>query len=257
MDYVARQLAIRPEHAERALRQLTDHLVSQTRRHQRVYVEGLGTFTFEDDILNFEPLGDLVAVANGEYEDLDPVTVKVSSPIARLAPRQRAAARRRLRRAIGAFVTFIAVAAATIVYLYSRDDSPLSALWPQSSVMEQTLPQEEPQPPPSAALQPAVLEPDLSGAAGSGLIDRLRGGYTVVIASFKDRAVAESEARRYREIVGDDAVPVDILRALQAETEWFRVSIGQVPTVDEALALKQRLPGLPESAWVIRIAQEG
>ena len=86
------------------------------------------------------------------------------------------------------------------------------------------------------------------------LIDRTRSGYTLVVSSRLRREEAEEEARRYRARLEDPALPISILVANVEGVLRYRVAIGQVAAVPEAVALRSRLSGiLPADTWVTRI----
>ncbi len=81
------------------------------------------------------------------------------------------------------------------------------------------------------------------------LLNRETGGYTLVIGSFDTPEQASILIDEYRELY--PTIPVDTLR--NHDNTLYRVAIGQVPTVSEALALKDRLTELPAQAWVLNI----
>ena len=94
--------------------------------------------------------------------------------------------------------------------------------------------------------------------AASGSIDRAQGGYTLVVASFLQRADAEAEAERYRQRLNDSSIPVDVIQGNDSGGRVrYRVAIGQVPTTEEAVALRTRLSAsLPSDAWPTRITPD-
>ena len=86
------------------------------------------------------------------------------------------------------------------------------------------------------------------------LIDRTRGGYTLVVSSWRRRGFAEDEARRYRARFEDPTLPISVLVANVGGVLRYRVAIGQVAGVPEAVALRSRLAAtLPADTWVTRI----
>ncbi len=280
VEIIARRLSIRPEEAAQALGKLSAQLLHQVRRHRRVHVSGLGTFKLDGDIIEFEPSKDLDALVNADFADLEPVRIKAPQPIARLrADRQRARQRRRPRAMWAVAGCAVLVAGA---FLLTREQLPLVNLLSRVNAPAQPMALEE-ESPPEVVFGNAVsdgvtsdVREDTTAASGSpsaedappasvqsaespepATIDEAQGGYTVVIASFRELVVAQSEASRYRALVQDPDVPVDVLRAAVDGTEQFRVAVGQVPTASEALALRSRLSALPESAWVRRIGIDG
>ncbi len=276
VEIIARRLSIRPEQAAQALDKVSSQLLQQVRRHRRVHVSGLGTFKLGGDIVEFEPSEELDALVNADFADLEPVRIKAPQPVARLrADRQRVRQRRRPR-AVWAVAGSVVVLAGA--FLLAREQLPLVNFLSRVNAPAQPMALEEESPPevvfgsavnddaasngredtiavsgstsaedaPPASVQSAELPEPVT-------IDESQGGYTVVIASFRELVVAQSEASRYRALIQDPDVPVDVLRAAVDGVEQFRVVVGQVPTANEALALMSRLGALPESAWVRRI----
>lgn len=98
-------------------------------------------------------------------------------------------------------------------------------------------------------------EPSSAAATSSdGPIDRAQGGYTLVVASSTQRDVADAEAARYRRRIDDASIPVDVLQGESNGVLRYRIAVGQVPTTEAAVDLKERLAAqIPESAWVTRI----
>ena len=80
------------------------------------------------------------------------------------------------------------------------------------------------------------------------------GGYTLVVASFDNRESAERVMNQMQTLVAETATPVGIMRS--QDGVWHRVSVGQVPTIDDALGLKEMLTMLPHDAWVLRITAD-
>ena len=85
-------------------------------------------------------------------------------------------------------------------------------------------------------------------------LDRNQGGYTLIVASFEDRAVAASEVDRTRMLISSPGIPVDIMRSRDGTK--FRVTVGQQPTIEDALSLREQLTMLPSSTWVLRITAD-
>lgn len=93
--------------------------------------------------------------------------------------------------------------------------------------------------------------------AEEGKINRTTGGYTLVVGSRGTRANADADAARVREALNDSSIPVDVLEGTANGTTRFRIGVGQVPTVDEAVALKQRLGNrITADAWVTSISSD-
>ena len=275
VELIADRLSIRPEQAAEALNRLSSHLLQQVLRDEHVYVRGLGTFRQQGDVIGFEPAEELNAQANADFAGLEPVTIRASRPAARPGARQHRAKRRRRAQAGWALAGFAVVLAAA--FLLVQEPSPFLNLLPENSSPQQTAAGEEQLPPEVITASAnndstAVLEADgiTAGAdaqsdrnlavssqslqlSGLRAIDPTRGGYTVVVASFRDPEVAQLEAGRIRALVQDTAVPVDVLTVWVEGLRQYRVSVGQVPSRGEALALRSRLGALPEDAWIRRI----
>ncbi|MCY3487659.1 MAG: SPOR domain-containing protein [Bacteroidetes bacterium] len=96
---------------------------------------------------------------------------------------------------------------------------------------------------------PAVETSPLPADPETPLLNRETGGYTLVIGSFDTPEQASILIDEYRELY--PTIPVDTLR--NHDNTLYRVAIGQVPTIPEALALKDRLTELPAQAWVLNI----
>ena len=80
------------------------------------------------------------------------------------------------------------------------------------------------------------------------------GGFTWVVASRRDRALAEQAAARFRERLGGQLVPVGVVGGTSGGQSRYRVGIGQVPDAAAANALRQRLGDvLPSDAWLLRL----
>ena len=112
-------------------------------------------------------------------------------------------------------------------------------------------------PPETPAETPPPETPAPTPPAAGQSIDPAQGGYTVVVASFARRAIAETEAERFRQQLNDPSTPVGVIQGDSRGRTWYRVAIGQVPTVEEAAALRARLASsLPEGTWVTPITSD-
>lgn len=277
VELIARRLSIRPEQAEEALDRLSAHLLRQVRRDGHVIVGGLGTFRQEGDAVGFEPAEELDALVNADFADLEPVTIYAPRPAPRpVATRHRVRRRGRTRAAWG-LAGFAVVLAGALFLMREQSPSPdfRSGLSPAEQAPasdEQLLPENTagaPEDDGAAFVQAdgsaaAANDPSAEGGGDAAFrpgpepserlaIDPAQGGYTVIVASFRDLAVAQSEAAGFRALVQDAGVPVDVLRVVVEGTTQYRVSVGQEPTRSEALALRSRLASLPDDAWIRRI----
>ncbi len=99
--------------------------------------------------------------------------------------------------------------------------------------------------PPPIETPPAPTQADPE----TPLLNRESGGYTLIIGSFDTSAQASILITQYRDIY--PTVPISTLQ--NRNNTLYRVAIGQVPTIAEALALKERLTELPADAWVLNI----
>jgi len=82
--------------------------------------------------------------------------------------------------------------------------------------------------------------------------DRTVGGYTLIVASFQDFEVAEREVERFKQLTEALGLPVELLRS--SDGLRYRVALGQVPTPEAAIALRdQHIDLLPRNAWALLI----
>lgn len=94
---------------------------------------------------------------------------------------------------------------------------------------------------------PAAPADPLRGTAG---IDPTAGGFTWVVASELDRAVAERRVARYRE----QGLRADVVAQEAGGRTRYRVGLGQFETVDEAEARRADLPpDVPSDSWILRL----
>ncbi len=85
-------------------------------------------------------------------------------------------------------------------------------------------------------------------------LDRNLGGFTLIVASFEARAVAASEVDRFRVLISNPGIPVDVMPSRDGTK--FRVTVGQQPTKEAAVTLREQLAMLPEGTWVLRITAD-
>lgn len=82
------------------------------------------------------------------------------------------------------------------------------------------------------------------------VIDRNAGGWTIIVGSEIDRAVAERLAASYRDL----GVPVDVLVGTSGGVTRYRVAVGQYPDRTEARgAIASLGDRLPDGAWPLRV----
>ena len=118
-------------------------------------------------------------------------------------------------------------------------------------------PTDETEPPTETPAETPQPETPAPTPPAAGSIDRAQGGYTLVAASFPDRTVAEAEANRFRQRINDQSIPVDVLQGESGGRVWYRVAIGQVPTLEEANTLLGQLSAnLPDRTWITRITAD-
>ena len=124
-----------------------------------------------------------------------------------------------------------------------------------ASDTELSLTEEEPVMPPGAQVTTlpnggAESEPDpQQPVTAFPRLDREAGGYTLIVGSFEASDRAAREVARMKTLLGNQDVPVDVMR----DGPLFRTAVGQEPTIEGALALKERLSVLPADTWVLRI----
>jgi hypothetical protein len=87
-----------------------------------------------------------------------------------------------------------------------------------------------------------------------GVVDRRRGGYTLVVSSQATRSEAVDFARSLAGNIRDESLPVDIFLGTARGRSRYRVGVGQFESIEKALSEMDRLASrLPEGAWVLRI----
>ncbi len=234
---VAERLELDADMSAPLIREVCGFIARQAERESRLAIAGLGTFAREKDALSFEPDAILAAAVQAYYTQLEPVRLEASP--------QRAKNRKVIQGV--ALTTFVAggVAAALWFGLSPRGESP-----PHVPETETSSPQAMAEP--AASEKPAAVEPQ-PDESPVPTIDINAGGYTLVAASFENRAAAVSVADNYRTRLFADNVAVGVLETNTNGSVRYRVAIGQVPTVDDAVELKSRLSGLPDDTWVVRI----
>ena len=76
-----------------------------------------------------------------------------------------------------------------------------------------------------------------------------------MVGSRTEQAVAEAQAEGFRQRFSGESLPVDVLVSTSDGVTRYRVVVGQVETVEEAIALKNRLSAnLPDGTWSTNIA---
>ncbi len=114
---------------------------------------------------------------------------------------------------------------------------------PEPNPEQPSITLESPADPPPVETPPTQADPETPS------LNRESGGYTLIIGSFDTSAQASILIAQYRDIY--PTVPISTLQ--NRNNTLYRVGIGQVPTIAEALALKERLTELPADAWVLNI----
>lgn len=127
---------------------------------------------------------------------------------------------------------------ATVAQVPSPAADTLGAAVPADTVAVAE-PPAEPEPPPSA-------DP-LRSTAG---IDPAAGGFTWVVASELDRAVAQRRVAAYRE----QGLRADVVAQEAGGRTRYRVSLGQFGSISEAEARRADLPAdVPSDSWILRL----
>ena len=88
--------------------------------------------------------------------------------------------------------------------------------------------------------------------AETNMLDRSRGGYTIIVGSFGTPDQANRVVEQFRSLYPE--LPVDTLRS--PERTRYRVALGQVRTNQEAVALQNRLNDLPPGTWILNILNQ-
>jgi len=104
---------------------------------------------------------------------------------------------------------------------------------------------------------PVATPPQETPAEAPLRIDVSRGGYTLVVGSSTQRATAEAQAERFRQRFSGQSLAVDVLVGETTDgVTRYRVVVGQVETIEEAVALKNRhAANLPEGTWATNISR--
>ena len=253
---LAGQLGIRQDQAEEMILVLCRHLREQITPDHPVHVAGLGTFGLEGGTITYMPDPRFQAEMAGEMAGLLPHS---------FAPK-RTSLRTRVRVAIVAAIVVISAAGAW--WTLQRSPTEEGPIAPFGAIDSATVATElDPDSEASdASMTPTDTLSTISSVESAGAdasdttlssaqpeilnrLDRSQGGYTLIVASFQEESVAQTVALEYGSTLGK--VPVGVL--YNAGDEFYRVAVGQVQTIPEALELKESLSALPEDAWVLRI----
>ena len=277
VDHIAQHFGIQPDQAEDLLRTLAEHIRNQVNQDERVHIPGLGVFTSTDDGLSFEPEPALEEDLGGQYSGLDPVTLTPAGDDAASERGQETTAqslrtdrrRRRqppkARRSPAGRIALVTVTILVVIagaYAYSEGllfgpaatssedpaQTPLTRLVPADSIGPQ---------PVQAQDTLRVTEEEPAAAETAAGIDRAMGGYTLVVGSYLSRAAAQQMVESIRDRPEGVAWPLDIMPHELSGTWWFRVVIGQTPTMEEARAIRNQVSGVPQNAWAVQIEAEG
>ena len=218
--------------------------------------------------------------ATTEEEEARPAAVALSDRSADLPPKPRfprqVHTREEPRRR--SVLPWILLVAAFIVigsglYFFFGPPSQTTTSDTPPTAAEQTPPLEATEPAPPAAdtledastdttgeittpVAPATPPQETPAETPSALrIDVSRGGYTLVVGSSTQQAIAEALAERFRQRFSGQSLPVDVLVGESDGVTRYRVVVGQVETSEEAVALKNRhAANLPEGTWPINIS---
>lgn len=200
-----------------------------------------------------DALDDDVDVPREEWPEhaVEPTATEPSEaepPAAVTKPRSVQAAPRRTGRG-STVVAFAAVAAALAAivfglwYFLVREQSGSPTRELEASPVTAT----NPAPPADAPVEETAVPEWTRGA-----IDVSAGGFTIIVTSKE----SEDEAVSFARSMTFDTLPVDILDAVVAGQRWYRVGVGQFPSLSVASAsLAQHRDSLPSGSWVGQIEQ--
>ncbi len=267
---IAAKLSLQPEQVRDALRQLSTELHGQTEEHPHILIDGLGTLARDATGLNFHPSAELESLVNGEYASLVPVRLDQGPAAPTLAADATSNRKgQRLKTILLTSLIIIGIQAAVFLVLQQ------TGFWDGNNTREPTLTVEQPsvnteyqdevaETAAAGNIEEAdtvvteipmetetTIEPETSGENPG--FDLEIGGYAIILASFEGAATALNEAARFRDIIADPSLPVGVVRTLSEDSEYFRVYVGQMPAVGEAVNLREQLTGLPADAWIIRL----
>ncbi len=89
---------------------------------------------------------------------------------------------------------------------------------------------------------------------GLGNLDWSQGGYTIVLETYKQHAMAVAFVNNFQHSIADIPHAMDIMGAETAEGVEFRVGLGLFETLQDAEAVRQRLEGrIPAQARIVRV----
>lgn len=98
---------------------------------------------------------------------------------------------------------------------------------------------------------PAPETPPSSPPTG---ITPSEGGWSIIVASRGDRNGAEKLVASYRDRLGNQQVPIDILEATVDNSTRYRVGVGQFSARGDAQRfLEQQQSELPDGAWILKL----
>ena len=251
---LASNLRISHEEAAEITRLFSNEILEQI----PVTIPEIGSITRSEDSLDFWADPELTAHISGAETNIPPLEIRkttLAQPV-------------RTRRAQPWVVASLVIVAALVAGSYfilrfipgpvvppvsetAETEVPAPVVSPVSATPEDTLENKVPadsqvteilddsavSPPPEQPEDPVPI-----------LLDREAGGYTIVLASFMNPNRALATVEQYRTVYPD--LPVD---TLVSNDNRYRVTIGQVSTLSEAVALKDSLRGLPSSAWPVNI----
>ena len=267
VEALASRLGIPHEESEVVIHLLSKEIVKQIPTN----IPGLGAITQSEDEVCFTADPELLALIAGRYGSMSPVEITQS-----IAPQKKS--QKNSRKYFWAFLALCIVAIGGYLILDNRDLFQSTAVLPGPPVADSSASTvssdsfsvaddaiiriDAGKPPPEldrfSATDDLTDVPSLSLPSEEitedvqtevPVIDRKRGGYTIIIGSFASPDQANRVVEQFRALYPE--LPVDTLQS--PEKTRYRVAIGQVPTSQEAVALQNRLDDLPAGTWILNI----
>ena len=241
---LASNLGIPHEEADEVVHLLSKEILEQV----PVAIPDLGVITRSENKLGFSADPELIALIHGAHAEMDSIEINQPIPIQPAKPH----GRRPWIVATLSIVAALVVGSYFIIRIIPNQPQPPTTTVepadpvpiPPESAVDETIPDG----PVTEGTGETVDTPPVQPDTRPILLDREAGGYTIILASFSISSSALATVEQYREIYPD--LPVD---TLVSSDNRYRVTIGQVPTLPEAVALKNRLSEIPSDAWPVNI----
>jgi len=257
---LASTLGLSQEDSQTVITLLIQEMIDQ----MPVTINGLGTFSKSHEGFSFSADDQLIKFIFDRSLDLTPVEVK-KEVSALTSSKKSSISRRRtawpiiaipiaLILVIGGYFLIPRIVDLTSERLQNSESSDIATdttAVPPTETEEEGLSESNPlliDPPDITSSDTDVSVAIPAPSAQVPTLNRLLGGYTLIIASFNSSSQALTVVEKFRRIYPN--MPVD---TLISTNNRYRVTIGQVPTIPEAITLKESLNEIPSDSWVMNI----